>query len=44
MKSSDKPQFSKNWWSSEKPADIKGAELEKALASSLDDVGTDQGQ
>jgi hypothetical protein len=31
MKASDKPQFSKKWWVSEKPADIKGAELEKAL-------------
>ena len=31
MKSSEKPQFSKKWWTSEKPAEIKGAELEKAL-------------
>ena len=31
MKASDKPQFSKKWWSSEKPADVKGGELEKAL-------------
>jgi hypothetical protein len=31
MKASEKPQFSKKWWLSEKPADIKGAELEKAL-------------
>jgi hypothetical protein len=33
MKASDKPQLSKKWWSSEKPADVKGAELEKALAA-----------
>jgi hypothetical protein len=33
MKASAKPEFSKKWWTSEKPADIKGAELEKALAS-----------
>jgi len=31
MKASDKPQISKKWWTSEKPADVKGAELEKAL-------------
>jgi hypothetical protein len=31
VKSSDRPQISKKWWTSEKPADIKGAELEKAL-------------
>jgi hypothetical protein len=31
MKASDKPQISKKWWTSEKPSDIKGAELEKAL-------------
>jgi hypothetical protein len=31
MKASDKPQFSKKWWTSEKPSDIKGADLEKAL-------------
>jgi len=31
MKSTDKPQFSKKWWTTEKPADVKGAELEKAL-------------
>ena len=31
MKVSDKPQISKKWWTSEKPADVKGAELEKAL-------------
>jgi hypothetical protein len=33
MKSSDKPQFSKKWWTGEKPSDIKGAGLEKALQS-----------
>jgi hypothetical protein len=33
MKASDKPQISKKWWTSEKPDDIKGAELEKALIS-----------
>jgi hypothetical protein len=33
MKPSDKPQISKKWWTSEKPGDIKGAELEKALVS-----------
>ena len=33
MKSSDKPQFSKTWWTSEKPSEIKGAELEQALAN-----------
>jgi hypothetical protein len=31
MKATDKPQFSKKWWTTEKPADIKGADLEKAL-------------
>jgi hypothetical protein len=31
MKASDRPQISKKWWTSEKPSDIKGAELEKAL-------------
>jgi hypothetical protein len=31
MKASDKPQFSKKWWASEKPSEIKGADLEKAL-------------
>jgi len=31
MKVSDKPQISKKWWTSEKPADVKGTELEKAL-------------
>jgi hypothetical protein len=33
MKSSDKPEISKKWWSSEKPGDVKGVELEKALAA-----------
>jgi hypothetical protein len=33
MKVSDKPQISKKWWTSEKPADVKGADLEKALAN-----------
>ncbi len=33
MKTGDKPQFSKKWWTSEKPAEVKSAELEKALGS-----------
>ena len=33
MKASDKPQVSKKWWASEKPDDVKGSELEKALAN-----------
>ena len=33
MKSSDKPEISKKWWTSEKPNDIQGQDLEKALAS-----------
>ena len=33
MKASDKPQISKKWWTSEKPGDIKGVDLEKALVS-----------
>src|SRR5689334_22751124 len=33
MKASDKPQLTKKWWVSEKPADVKGADLEKALAA-----------
>ena len=33
MKANAKPELSKKWWTSEKPADIKGADLEKALAS-----------
>jgi hypothetical protein len=33
MKASDKPQVSKKWWASEKPADVKGSDLEKALAA-----------
>jgi peptidoglycan hydrolase-like protein with peptidoglycan-binding domain len=32
MKASDKPEISKKWWTSEKPDDIKGVDLEKALA------------
>ena len=31
MKANDKPQISKRWWTSEKPAGVKGVELEKAL-------------
>ena len=31
MKSTDKPEFSRKWWTSAKPADIKGSDLEKAL-------------
>jgi hypothetical protein len=31
MKASDKPVISKKWWTKEKPAEIKGADLEKAL-------------
>jgi hypothetical protein len=31
MKSTDKPEFSRKWWTSVKPADIKGSDLEKAL-------------
>jgi hypothetical protein len=31
MKANAKPEFSKKWWTSEKPDDVKGAELEKAL-------------
>ncbi len=41
MKASDKPEISKKWWTKEKPADIKGADLEKALAAcekSLDEA------
>jgi hypothetical protein len=33
MKSSDKPEISKKWWTKEKPSEIKGNDLEKALAS-----------
>jgi hypothetical protein len=33
MKATAKPEFSKKWWISEKPADIKGADLEKSLGS-----------
>ncbi len=31
MKASDKPQFSSKWWTGEKPASLKGNELDKAL-------------
>ncbi len=31
MKANTKPELSKKWWTSEKPDDVKGAELEKAL-------------
>jgi hypothetical protein len=31
MKANAKPEFSKKWWTSEKPNDVKGAELEKPL-------------
>jgi hypothetical protein len=31
MKASDKPEISKKWWTSEKPDDIKGVDLEKSL-------------
>jgi hypothetical protein len=33
MKPGDKPQISKKWWTLEKPGDIKGAELDRALTS-----------
>jgi hypothetical protein len=33
MKASTKPELTKKWWTSEKPADIKGVDLEKALAN-----------
>src|SRR5262245_39142199 len=33
MKTSDKPQLSKKWWMSSKPGEIKGADLERALAN-----------
>ena len=33
MKASDKPEVTKKWWTSEKPSDVKGADLEKALAA-----------
>src|SRR5262249_41992271 len=32
LKSNSKPEISKKWWTSEKPDDIKGVDLEKALA------------
>jgi hypothetical protein len=31
MKPNDKPQFSRKWWITEKPSDVKGVDLEKAL-------------
>jgi hypothetical protein len=31
MKSSDKPEISKKWWTSEKPSDVEGKDLVKAL-------------
>jgi hypothetical protein len=33
MKASDKPQVTKKWWTSEKPSEVKGSDLEKALAA-----------
>jgi hypothetical protein len=33
MKANAKPELTRKWWTSEKPADIKGADLEKALAA-----------
>jgi hypothetical protein len=33
MKTSDKPQLSKKWWVSSRPGEIKGADLERALAN-----------
>jgi hypothetical protein len=33
MKPNTKPELSRKWWASEKPAEIKGADLEKALAN-----------
>ncbi len=33
MKASDKPEISKKWWTSEKPGEIKGSDLEKALGN-----------
>jgi hypothetical protein len=31
MKATDTPEVSKKWWTSEKPSDVKGSDLEKAL-------------
>ncbi len=31
MKASDKPEISKKWWTSEKPSDVEGKDLVKAL-------------
>lgn len=33
MKASTKPQFSKKWWTSQRPAEVEGADLEEALAA-----------
>jgi hypothetical protein len=33
MKANAKPELTKRWWTNEKPADIKGVDLEKALAN-----------
>jgi peptidoglycan hydrolase-like protein with peptidoglycan-binding domain len=33
IKAASKPEISKKWWSSEKPDDVKGSDLEKALAN-----------
>jgi hypothetical protein len=33
MNSSDKPEFSKRWWKSEKPDEIRGSDLGKALGA-----------
>jgi hypothetical protein len=40
MKANAKPEISKKWWNTEKPSDVKGADLEKALQAAekaLDD-------
>ena len=42
MNSSDKPEFSKKWWTSSKPGDIKGVDLEKALGSLEKALGEEQ--
>lgn len=39
LKASDKPQISKKWWTNEKPDDIKGQDLEKALAAAEKAIG-----
>jgi hypothetical protein len=38
MKASDKPQISKKWWTSEKPRDVQGAEVEKAIQTAEDQI------